>query len=176
MSVLVLYWFVRHCVYFGVTLALLLLADPAWALPLVGAVFVVAHVWKGTAFILRLKNDEFPQPADIELGDRSVTPSSPRGRVSVRLLKPTPSTRWGIVPAVSHHPDGHVQIVKLNAEGYARKKLCVGDIVLTIDGESVHSCEGFVAAINAAHENADAKNGPLLTISRSKNSFDIEAD
>ena len=102
------------------------------------------------------------RPAPDKWGSR-VSLSGLGNRIDALLVKPGPTTKWGVMPGMV---DGHVMVHALNPEGIAKHSLCVGDFIIAVNGVSVATEHAVVEQINAAHVNATPNTGCVITVLR----------
>jgi|TARA_B100000524_G_scaffold338383_2_gene229776 membrane-associated protease RseP (regulator of RpoE activity) len=81
----------------------------------------------------------------------------------VHLLKPSRSTKWGVMPGVL---DNQIIVHRLDSAGVAKDQLRIGDRIITIDGFIVTSEEQVVTLINQAHGNATPFEGCRIVVVR----------
>jgi glutamine synthetase len=85
-------------------------------------------------------------------------------QMEVMLLKPAPTTKWGVMPGTL---DGQVVVHALNPAGLAKQHLAVGDRIVAIDGVAIATEAEMVERLNSAYDLATATKGPKLTLIRS---------
>ena len=100
----------------------------------------------------------------------SIGTSAYRQTIRFRLLKPSPTTIWGVgfrdLGDQSGPDSGLVEVISLHEEGVARQHMRVGDLLLTIDGKEPTDAYDATVCLNTQHGAATATEGPMVRVSR----------
>lgn len=126
---------------------------------------IIAGLWRAFRHDTKERACSIFKP--LRAQDGAVCSSSAyRQTVRCRLLKPTPTTIWGVGLRDDPSRKGAIEVCSLDEHGVARHHLRVGDVLISVDGRTPADAYAVTAQLNTLHGVASATKGPLLSVSR----------